>query len=169
MGRSENETKCITCGNACGGCSWSRDFTPVEGWFAALQPVKNHEKQRTLESYLVMDCPEYTPDRRIRPEDISNDSVHALAAAVVEQAIADYRTCIRGQSLSGERNRGGRHTDYNELRQLSCESSMTSIERFFRSDWFYTLCDCDGEAIIKRLKEERYLHKLKKAKAKMGL
>ena len=25
---------CFLCDKACGGCSWSRDFTPVAGWTA---------------------------------------------------------------------------------------------------------------------------------------
>lgn len=33
------ETLCWTCQNACGGCSWSKSFTPVEGWDA--KPTKH--------------------------------------------------------------------------------------------------------------------------------
>ena len=158
------ETKCITCGNACGGCSWSQDFTPVEGWIA--EPTVNREG---VESFHVVDCPEYCKDRPLNPNDVQENCLHALAAAVVEQAIADYRQCAKGQTLDGERNKGGRHKNKDELREKACEGSMRAIEKFFRSDWFYVLCDCDGEAIIKRLREERYLRRTGKAKARMGL
>lgn len=165
------ETKCITCGNACGGCSWSQDFTPVKGWTAEETICKAHRWDQSLEinTYNVIDCPEYTPDRKVDPRGIPDDSIHALAAAVVEQAIDDYRTCIKGRTLDGERNKGGRNSNMDDLRKKAAEGSMKQIERFFRSDWFYILCDCDGEAIIKRLREERYLHNLHKAKARMGL
>jgi hypothetical protein len=163
------KTKCIDCGNACGGCSWSRDFTPVDGWFAAPQLVKNHDRQKNLPTFLVMACPEFIPDKRVNPEGIPADSIHALAAAVVEQAIDDYRTCIRGKTLSGESGYRGKSSDPEGTRKKSIEGAMNSIERFFRSDWFYILCDCDGEMIIKRLKEERYLHQVRKARDKMGL
>ena len=32
--KKEKEQICWTCKNACGGCSWSRNLTPVEGWKA---------------------------------------------------------------------------------------------------------------------------------------
>ena len=163
--RRRRESLCFLCGNACGGCSWSRDFTPVEGWDAEPTIGKSHHTK----SWFVKACPEYTNDRKIDPAGIPNSSIHALAAAVVEQAISDYRQCAKGQTLDGERNKGGRHKNKDELREKACEGSMRAIEKFFRSDWFYVLCDCDGEAIIKRLREERYLRRTGKAKARMGL
>jgi hypothetical protein len=54
---AKNYSKCWTCRNACGGCSWSRDFQPVEGWKAEetyLAANRGHE-----ESYHVYDCPAY--------------------------------------------------------------------------------------------------------------
>lgn len=160
----KKETLCIHCGNACGGCSWSDSLTPVEGWTA--EETVGYDGIR---SWRVIDCPEKAPDRRLDPKGIPESSIHALAAAVVEQAVSDYRYCIRGRTLSGERNKGGRHQNMDELREKACEGSMKSIERFFRSDWFYTLCDCDGEAVIKYLRQERYLHRVKKAMVRMGL
>ena len=35
------------------------------------------------------------------------------------------------------------------------EETRKSIERFFRSEWFYTLTDVDGEILIKKLHNER--------------
>ncbi len=54
--RKKKETLCWTCQNACGGCSWSRSFTPVEGWEA--KPTKNEQ----TDSYRVISCPEFIPD-----------------------------------------------------------------------------------------------------------
>ena len=161
------ETKCITCGNACGGCSWSQDFTPVEGWIA--EPTVNREG---VESFHVIDCPEYCKDRPLNPNDVQENCLHALAAAVVEQAIKDYRDCVRGKPLSGEHDRGGgrqKKKDKDVIRENSCEGSIKAIERFFRSDWFYTLCDCDGEAVVRHLQREKYLHRVKIARTRMGL
>lgn len=42
---------CWYCENACGGCSWSESFIPVEGW----------EAIKTGESYHITFCPQYQP------------------------------------------------------------------------------------------------------------
>lgn len=44
-------TLCWVCQNCFGGCSWSRDYTPVEGWKA----------KKTPNSYLVLSCPSFDP------------------------------------------------------------------------------------------------------------
>lgn len=63
----EQETLCWCCEKACGCCSWSHDFTPVEGW-DATPTVLNCESHilvsgervtRTVDSYCVHDCPEF--------------------------------------------------------------------------------------------------------------
>ena len=54
-------TICWNCKKACGRCSWSRDFTPIEGWEAI--PTKRRESwngyTRIAESYDVYNCPEF--------------------------------------------------------------------------------------------------------------
>lgn len=53
-----------------------------------------------------------------------------LANAIVLQAVKDYRL----------------HDD---------ENALTSIERFFRSDWFSTLTSINPEMLITRLRKEK--------------
>jgi hypothetical protein len=60
--KSQRRTKCWICKNAFGGCSWSREFKPVEGWTAERNDMKVHN--RWDESYIVDDCPEFVPDGR---------------------------------------------------------------------------------------------------------
>ena len=50
------EQLCWTCHNACGDCSWSSCFQPVEGWTAE----KVHRK--TYDSYRIEKCPEYVKE-----------------------------------------------------------------------------------------------------------
>lgn len=58
----EEFTKCWTCKNACnGGCSWSRDFIPVDGWKAEKTFIPGNGE--FAESYNIIDCPEYKADR----------------------------------------------------------------------------------------------------------
>ena len=62
---TRKETLCWECKNACGGCSWSKAFKPVEGWDADKTTVKC-ENGTTYGSYHVKSCPEFIPnDRRI--------------------------------------------------------------------------------------------------------
>lgn len=55
--KKRKETLCWTCKNACGGCSWSQSFTPVEGWDATETVLKCAEGEET--SYFVSGCPLY--------------------------------------------------------------------------------------------------------------
>lgn len=48
---------CFSCKKACGGCSWSRAFKPVQGWKAI--PTKINQGWNTVESFHIIFCPEY--------------------------------------------------------------------------------------------------------------
>ena len=56
------EQLCWTCQNACGWCSWSSCFQPVEVWAAE----KVHRK--TYDSYRIEKRPEYVPDKASNSE-----------------------------------------------------------------------------------------------------
>ena len=55
-----NENPCWTCQKVCGGCSWSRSFSPVPGWTA--NKTKKLGQGSYLESYYIRSCPEYVPE-----------------------------------------------------------------------------------------------------------
>lgn len=59
-------TLCELCEKACGFCSWSREFRPVEGWEAIRSDIVERDsasdrrmKVRVSESYIVVSCPEF--------------------------------------------------------------------------------------------------------------
>lgn len=57
---------CWTCARACGGCSWSRSFTPVNGWTAEqteLYVDRGEYETHTTVSYKITDCPLYICDK----------------------------------------------------------------------------------------------------------
>ncbi len=56
--KKRKETLCWTCKNACGGCSWSQSFTPVEGWDAKETVLKSSEGE--VQSFFVNSCPLFT-------------------------------------------------------------------------------------------------------------
>lgn len=74
-------TLCWSCARACGGCSWTaRDpkthavrFEPVNGWEAEKTTINSSKSEHgekcyryTTDSYRVVRCPLYVPDRRTR-------------------------------------------------------------------------------------------------------
>lgn len=59
---SEEYQLCWTCKNACGGCSWSQDGTPVEGWTAEKSFLPSNGKY--ADTYKIIKCPLYNCDRR---------------------------------------------------------------------------------------------------------
>ena len=60
---SHNGTICWNCKNACGGCSWSREFKPVEGWTATprtLYQRKSKDNEMTeVIAFSVAECPKF--------------------------------------------------------------------------------------------------------------
>ena len=54
---------CWSCKNACGGCSWSREFKPIKGWNAT--PTKLLGDDRYIDSFKIVECPEYIKDREV--------------------------------------------------------------------------------------------------------
>ena len=65
----------------------------------------------------------------------------ALANAIVLQACKDYRKTYR---LHIRTYRVGDKPD----------EKLAELERFFRSAWYRTLTDIDGEMLMKRIREE---------------
>lgn len=55
--RARKQQLCWICKNACGGCSWSRAFKPVEGWTANATIIVNDNN--IVESYHITACPEF--------------------------------------------------------------------------------------------------------------
>lgn len=53
---------CWTCQNCYGGCSWSREFKPVNGWIATPSYIASNEEY--ADTYKITYCPEYKEDIR---------------------------------------------------------------------------------------------------------
>lgn len=56
MEKGHKFTQCWDCAKATGGCSWSQEYVPVEGWEAI--PTR----KKTFDSFLILDCPEFERD-----------------------------------------------------------------------------------------------------------
>lgn len=76
---------CWFCAKACGGCSWSKSYIPVEGWIAEKTYsdtyIDTTGKLCQIESYKILQCPELVDERieylklhpHLRPYQISID------------------------------------------------------------------------------------------------
>ena len=59
---NEKNQLCWYCEKACGKCSWSKDFTPVEGWDAEPATIRSREADaKIIETFYIKSCPEYEP------------------------------------------------------------------------------------------------------------
>ena len=63
-----------------------------------------------------------------------------LGAAIILQAVKDYRTATR-------KYRKGKDTEKHQ-------ATMNEIESFIRSEWFGVLSDIEPEMLLNRLREE---------------
>lgn len=82
--------------------------------------------------------------RPFHPEDVGYP---ALAAAIVQQAVEDYRDACRMQR--GEIRHSSKII-------FSPDKVKYEVMRFLKSQWYGTLCDIRPERIIKKLKEEEH-------------
>lgn len=71
---TEKVNICFDCTKAVCGCSWSRSFTPVDGWDAKPDFIWINSGKKTksykMPTWWVRRCPEFEPDPpREYPED----------------------------------------------------------------------------------------------------
>ena len=85
-GYEASKTLCWNCGNACGGCSWSDDLEPVEGWHAR----ETYMKSSDMYTYTVIDCPEYCKDKKKNSSRMNADGCISLLQKALELAWEDY-------------------------------------------------------------------------------
>lgn len=80
---------CEECRNACGGCRWSDELMPVVGWNA--EPSKIYiDKRKPIDSFHVIECPEYVPDRKRNVDHLTNDAAYRLMYAILFAMARDY-------------------------------------------------------------------------------
>lgn len=128
------ETLCWKCDHACkNGCSWVDEFKPVPGWTA--KPGTN----TTIDSYLVIDCPEFRKGGRL--ERLDPDGANALVERILYDAARDFVRC--------------------------CDEIGQDVERFIRSrdaETYYGIEDPD--TIINALKAKRKAYRDSKKRSK---
>ena len=84
----KERTICWECEKTCGGCSWSREFKPVDGWEAVETTDCTGDK-----SFLVRKCPEFVRENREKRRDaqaMDTDGCMALIEKMLDVARDDY-------------------------------------------------------------------------------
>ena len=56
--RSRKEQLCWQCQYATGGCSWSNQFKPVEGWDATPHTIRDCGTSK-IHTYRIYSCPQF--------------------------------------------------------------------------------------------------------------
>ena len=70
--KNKHDTLCWCCEKAGGNCSWSENFTPVDGWTAKPTKITSHDSPTGyVDSYNVYKCPEFELLRSIENDDIA--------------------------------------------------------------------------------------------------
>lgn len=83
-------TLCWDCKNANPSCCWHNDFTPVDGWI--VEPV--HIKTDNTDTFLVIECPNFEPDKEI----VSDKKSYEIQIA--EQCGVSLRTVLRWKQFN---------------------------------------------------------------------
>lgn len=104
-------TLCWTCRNSvpkmangkyiC-GCSWSVRLEPVKGW-TAEKSIKNANSANKIETWNVLDCPEYKEDK---PEDMvfnrgCDEAYVEIARLVLKLQMDRYRSALKRYAETG--------------------------------------------------------------------
>jgi len=167
MGANNNTTPslCWDCKNCTKPtvCSWTRDFTPVDGWKA--KKITLSTRYHPFDSFLVKECPLFARNafgggqtenlfgKRDRISLDDNDVVN-LAAAIIERMVEDWR-----------------FLDYGKLDNITfCGSRIRKSDcvEFFFSPWFETLLaavtDVTPDEVRKAIKIPEYLHPVEQKK-----
>lgn len=183
MGCKPIESLCWRCGNAVGGCCWSRDFEPVPGWKALDQPIMTQDGKHVTPSYLVLKCPqcrkESVEDWTSRRE-INEEGMYLMIGQMLIAMKAEYREdrtarnkireFIRGSiyenSLLEEMTRMAEEADaafeqkLEDMRiaYINNPDLRESIERRMKSERFKKRSAHDMEKYIRKMKWEAKRH-----------
>ncbi len=110
-------------------------YDPTAG--KALSNIAREERQKQKAANGDAPCPQR---QYKKPDADLGNPYHALANAIIVQAVDDYRDALRIQ----KRNRSSRRA----------ASAIEEIEHFFRSEWCTFLTNVSGEMLIRKLREE---------------
>ena len=92
-------TLCWKCRNAVPtettGCSWSRDFVPVDGWVVENHTTPHANDGGMITAYCVDYCPEFQKDSKAPEQICKNDEAcMRLAVIILQKQMERYRQAL---------------------------------------------------------------------------
>lgn len=132
------------------GCSWSRDFVPVDGWVVENHCIYvNPECSRRVESYCVEYCPEFWGDPKVEKQQICKDKEACLrlVEAVLRKEMERYRAALN------------QYSKYHEKKMIG---KIRDIERYLMSPHYAALSlhSVDMRSICNRMRQAAGLPEL---------
>lgn len=111
---------CFRCAKSTGGCSWSRDLIPVDGWIA-LEDGENASAANGKPWYKIMYCPGFKMRSAKRKPKYCDEGIERLFRALAGSAGREYRNVISAlrhyeQEIRDSR-RGGEWLDREKFEQ----------------------------------------------------
>lgn len=155
---------CQNCANAVSGCSWARDFVPVEGWDA--EPTVVHlatEDGRIYEdpSFLVKHCPLFQVDDVRHTKTIRTDRINVLCFRMLWSAAQDYANSlikIDKYEAEGKEAPQTSHTVKNDcelfFRSELAEDMMDMLGIGVNPDVLINAIKADPHGVLRRIKSE---------------
>lgn len=136
---------CAECGKACGGCRWSDKLMPVDGWNA--EPSKIYiNKHKPVDSFHVIECPEYVPDRKKNVDHLSIDAAYRLMYAILFAMVRDYANSCR--ELYIEKKPGA--LAYQKLKEIESYVKTPMFDEMLGVLQFNT----DGEQLLEMIRAD---------------
>lgn len=158
---SQSRTLCWDCKHSTdiNRCPWIRDCTPVDGWWARskviryrIYPPDAPAYTRETESYCVICCPKFEREsfgaglvplekKHTQYKDAQNADIKALCAAIITQAIMDWRKLDNGRFAKALA------ADGNTIKR-------EEVIQFFYSNYFEEMLDAVSSLTPKQVREE---------------
>lgn len=89
---------CFRCSKFAGGCSWSHDFTPVDGWIAT-EGRESTQYANGKPWYKIYYCPQYEKQKKHTKRHYDDVGIQNLAVAIFESAGTEYRNAIEALKM----------------------------------------------------------------------
>lgn len=94
---------------------------------------------------------------------LTHEVCEDIITAIVLQALEDYRYAMIGKppefkyysSGYGKWRRKITGEELARCKHAKCVGIMDEVERFFTGEFFKSICDLDGDKIVRQLREER--------------
>lgn len=116
-------TLCEVCRNALGKCSWSEygRWEPIDGWEAIRNDIVIPGANRKEESYIVLACPEYVPDKYAEDYPFDREKAERRAKAKTWSI-----ECIRKKEKKPRINTDKPTENKEPLREMNSENRHTT-------------------------------------------